>query len=153
MSDRHDVFEAAAASLNEAYHAGQNLRRIDPEEKELNDETINEAKKAIAEAEIVYILGYGFDRKNSRRIGLFESLVRPESKKKSVLLTNFEDSTRVNMATSEIFYNHDDPIWSEPGARVVTGLTDTGDRVWMQKSVRNVYMAFELDFSNPEEKT
>ena len=66
-------YVVAKAVIDEVYQSSQNLRVIDPHEKDLSDETTVLARRVISEAEVIYILGYGFDRKNSHRLGLAET--------------------------------------------------------------------------------
>ena len=61
----------------------------------MNDQTAAEAHRAIQEAEIIYVLGFGFDRNNCERIGLTEIVSRSKANPQMVLFTNFRNSGRV----------------------------------------------------------
>ena len=56
--------------LDITYAASKGLRVIDPADKESDEHAITVAKKLIKEATCVYILGYGFDENNNKRLGL-----------------------------------------------------------------------------------
>jgi len=127
------------AFLDPIDDASQNLRVIDPLDKETDKHIIADAKTAIAEAKRVYILGYGFDANNSERLGLPGSL-HYEHNKKSVVFTNFRDVNRVNKRASKIFFGN--MTHFGPGSPTVEGSRDA----YYEKSVRDVYEAFELDF-------
>lgn len=125
--------------LDGIYNVSQNLRVIDPHDKETDKSIIADAKSAIADANRVYILGYGFDANNSERLGLPTSL-HYEHNKKSVVFTNFRDINRVNKRASKVFFGNMNHFG--PGGATVEGSRDA----YYEKSVRDVYEAFELDF-------
>lgn len=130
--------------LNRCFTASQSLRTIDPHEKEMNDSELKLAISWIDSAEVVYILGYGFDDNNNRRIGLNISLHLNEVSKKVVMFTNFEDRNTINKKASRLFFGHKDKFMGEP----LYGLPAVS---YAEKSVRNVYKALEMDFEPLEE--
>jgi hypothetical protein len=126
--------------LDKIFAASSELRVIDPHNKETDKRVIALAREAIAKAECVYILGYGFDENNSARLDLRASLDYQKGKR-CVYFTNFENKNRVNKIASKLFYGnygHSFPLhqpWD-------------GDRgsCFYEKSIRDVYAALELDF-------
>ena len=54
--------------------ASKGLRVIDPHDKGTDDVELEKAQAAIAGARRVFILGYGFDENNNRRLNLREHL-------------------------------------------------------------------------------
>jgi hypothetical protein len=96
-------YMAAKQSLDEIYCASKRLRVIDPHDKGTDDQVAQQANAAIQDAEVVYILGYGFDVQNSKRLGLFESLNPLHLKGKTLLYTNFQNSNRVSMDAATVF--------------------------------------------------
>jgi hypothetical protein len=111
---------------------------IDPHSKEANETDLILAQTAIANATNVYILGYGFDKNNSDRLALNSALKYKVADNKRVYFTNYGDSNRVNRRASQVFFsnpshfNRDHPNANTPPT--------------YQRSTRNVYDAFELDF-------
>ena len=76
---QHD--EARRALLDEVFEGSKLLKTIDPMDKTSNACLMAIAQKAIREASIVYILGYGFDEQNPERLnyptGYRPIIVRP----------------------------------------------------------------------------
>jgi hypothetical protein len=96
------------------------------------------ARRAIHDAACVYILGYGFDKNNSIRLGLNESLKYRFQDEKQIYFTNFGDSNRVNRRASWVFFgnpSHFDRNLANPNTPPA-----------YQRSTRNVYDAFDVDF-------
>jgi hypothetical protein len=120
--------------LNRAYDAGNSISIIAPDEKDSDEAKIKPAQERLHEAKNVYILGYGFDPENNRRLGLSNSL-RYNVPVPKVSFTNFLDSNRINERASEIFFGG-------------PGHFDGGlmKRNHCSRSVRDVYSALELDF-------
>lgn len=126
--------------LDACYSASKNLKTIDPYDKELDGASLATAQKWIADAEVVYILGYGFDASNSNRIGLTALEPGP----RTVMFTNYGDLDTVNKKASQLF-----------GVTMNTfaGATSSGVpfQRYYEKSVRNVYEALAKDFQGFEE--
>jgi hypothetical protein len=101
---RMEHFGAYKAFLDPIYETSRNLRVIDPHDKETDRDVIETARKAIADASSIYILGYGFDEVNSTRLGLHGALYYDQSAIKSVHFTNFRDINRVNKRASQLFF-------------------------------------------------
>lgn len=126
--------------LDACYLASKNLKTIDPHDKELDVDSLATARKWIAEAEVVYILGHGFDANNSSRIGL-EAL---QSMAKTVMFTNYGDLSTINKKASLLFRNN---------STTFTGQTPIGVPLqrYYEKSIRNVRDALAQDFQGFEE--
>jgi hypothetical protein len=132
--------------LDQAYKASFNLKVIDPHTKKENSEEITAAVKALEEASVVYILGYGFDKNNNERLGVDESLylIGRESPK-CVMFTNFGNSERINKSASRLFFHNTNQFsfgQTEP---------KESQQFYCEMSVRNVYEALELDFESLED--
>jgi hypothetical protein len=144
-----DILEKRKLFLDQVYEASQGLRTIDPDDKALDEHVLNAAREAIGEATCVYILGYGFDRLNSERLGLRESLrLDKASSHCSVLFTNLGDSNRINKLASTLFFGRPDQLLAME--RPYIG--DLQGRFYCEKSTRNVYDALALDFDALEER-
>jgi hypothetical protein len=130
------------------FKASKLVRTIAPYEK-IEDRNVTAARAAIAEAQCVYILGYGFDENNSKLIGLDEALYydRPhgQATPKTVLFTNFADSNQVNKKASRLFFhNRTQFLVGQPAMQ-------SGGASTYEKSVRDVYGALALDFDSSDE--
>ncbi len=144
------------AILDLAYNASKGIRPIGSSDKD-NHEAMTEAREIIEWAEDIYILGYGFDENNNRRLHL-PSLLTPAAIRdqcrisdkpinKSVYFTNFLDANSVNKKAGKLFAS--DPaiflnsyVYKRDGYR--------GDKDWSisyEKSTRNVYDALNKDFN------
>jgi hypothetical protein len=124
-------------TLDFAYEASCGLRVIDPDDKGANDTELTKARKAIAKAKRVFILGYGFDEHNSKRLNLRKSLAHAVNPNyQSVAFTNFQDIGQINKRASKLFYRH-------PKNFLASGHV-LADRY--EKSVRNTYDALAWDF-------
>jgi hypothetical protein len=121
------------------WQAAQNLRSIDPHEKVGDGHSIKTAQSWMADAEVIYILGFGFDENNNRRIGLDKLKNR---KNASILFTNFENRSTINKKASDLFVELDDFF--------IDRATYHQGSYYVEKSVKSVYEAFELDFDEPE---
>jgi hypothetical protein len=92
----------------------------------------------------VYILGYGFDRNNSERLGLREGLAYEKADNVKVMFTNFNNINRVNKRASRLLFRtarHFSPAG---------GAVEESDGRY-ERSIRDVYEALELDFESLEE--
>ncbi len=131
--------------LNKVYAASRGLRVIDPDDKETDKAIVEAAQKEIARAKSVYILGYGFDKNNSARLGLRESFDYEKNNNKSVFFTNLGDINRVNKRVSKLIFGRDNQIYAGSPA-----VERTGNSNLYERSVRDVYEALELDFESFE---
>lgn len=141
--------------LDLVYAAAQLIRTIDPDEKDSNDKVLQPAKQVISDAACLYLLGYGFDGSNNKRLGLERfclchdnghGKVVASGTKKCILFTNYDDRNQVNKKVSNLFLNcHDGFLTSGP---VVHG--DPTGLYYVEKSVRDVYGALGVDFDDLE---
>jgi hypothetical protein len=122
--------------LDRCLSAAENLKTIDPHDKEENKASLAKACEWIKNANVIYILGYGFDANNNRRIGL--TSVR-KAINKIVMFTNFGDLNTINKKASKLLFG---------SLREFTNLKAHGqpESSYSEESVRNVYEAFEKDF-------
>jgi len=135
------LFEPVKVLLDKCLKASESLRTIDPHDKEENGDLLNNGCQWIDGAGVVYILGYGFDANNNRRIGLDPALRLSENKHKTVMFTNFGDMNTINKKASKLFYGTYEKFL---GSALHQGNPKDGD--YFEKSVRTVYEALEMDF-------
>jgi hypothetical protein len=124
------------------YWRSKQIRVIDPHDKPRNERALQIARKRIKEASSVYILGYGFDENNNRRIGL--EALRQEGDSipyRRVHFTNFDDSARINKRAG-LLLAEDASIFLQQGHLI----KEVSDSRYTEKSVRNVYNALAVDF-------
>lgn len=128
--------EKFVAMIDSAYKASHELLTIDPHDKEKNISLIENAKSIIAVARQIYILGYGFDPNNNRRLELGEYLsARNDVSLPTVSFTNYGDGNRVN--------NHASILCFRVPGTLRKGVYVRGH---CEKSDRDVYHALETDF-------
>jgi hypothetical protein len=138
-----DEFSPRKTFLDLCLGASANLRTIDPHDKEEDQESLTRAREWIADAGLVYILGYGFDRNNNRRVGIEPLLSNsPKHSGKSVMFTNFRDINTINKSASHLFYGDYESFTGE--RQSIHGDPLTGN--YVEKSVRTIYEALEKDF-------
>jgi len=131
--------------LDKAHVAAKTIRTI-PNDKGLDQPALTLARDAIAQASVVYILGFAFDANNCERLGLNESL--NETRKQSpkvVCYTNFQNVKNVDRAANKLFYGTEYP---HPGD--LERHRNPQDDFMYEKSVGNCYEAFRADFGTPE---
>lgn len=148
----HDWYNKKMDILNAASKAAENIRII-PELKNGNVSVLDLAKSKIAEAENVYILGYGFDPQNNGRIGL-EQLSRASRKNKEIYFTNYGDKDSINkrvnrlwgLGNGENIESHDIAYY-RGGPNYISHLTRKRDDAnSYDRSTQDVYTALESDF-------
>lgn len=129
--------------LDAFYAASRGIRTIAPSEKDTDQSMLQSAQKHVHHAEVVYILGYGFDEDNNRRIGL-DQIMSPTgpmpSHPVSIMFTNFKDANVINKRVARMLgHSHDafigKAIWGTPGSGV-----------YIEKSTRCAYGALSVDF-------
>jgi hypothetical protein len=130
-------FEPKKVLLDRCAVAAENLRTIDPHDKEADKASLEHARQWINDSDVIYILGYGFDANNNRRIGLDPSL---HGSKKTVMFTNLGDINTINKKASKLFFGNPEYFLSQS----VFGNPKSGG--YFEKSVRTVYEALEKDF-------
>jgi hypothetical protein len=134
-------FETRKKFLDQCLASSLNLRTIDPHDKEDDPVSLARAQNWIDQARIIYILGYGFDPQNNRRIGLDPCL---RTGNKAVLFTNLDDIPTVTQRASKVCCGN---LAAFSGLR----LGDLKGR-YFEKSTRNVYDAFSKDFPELEDE-
>jgi hypothetical protein len=127
-------------ALDMIFDAAANLKVIDPHSKGDHEAGIVRAQSLIGIAEVIYFLGFGFDQNNCKRLGI-QKMDPRNQKPHQVLLTNYRDSGRVNKDATKAFFG-------VPDIRVIESPTYS---YRFDKSTRNVYDAFAMDFGSPEE--
>jgi hypothetical protein len=149
LRKHHELYAQATSALDKwdkIYQRSRSLRVIDPHEKPDNQRELDLARRSIARAEHVYILGYGFDHNNNERIGLNVLMRRPiptlatVPRHCRVHFTNYGDSARINKRAGKLLA--DDPsVFLKPGHCI-----ETATFRYVEKSVKSVYDALSLDF-------
>lgn len=127
------------------------IRTIDSDNKDNDQNTHNRAKELIAEAEDVYILGYGFDENNSSRLGLNESLRfsrKNSNSTKRVHFTNYSDKQVINKRASKIFFGDQHRFHPKDGFVITMPplASDANTTHTYEKSISDVYGAIQNDF-------
>lgn len=129
-------FEPRKILLDRCLAASNNLRTIDPHDKEEDQHLLSLARSWIEKASVVYILGYGFDADNNRRIGL---RALQNGNNKAVMFTNFKNTNTINKRAARLFC---DDYVQFLNASAFGHPTHS----YFEKSDRDVYDAFEKDF-------
>jgi hypothetical protein len=122
--------------IDYCYEAAKNLKTIDPIDKGDNLSSLERANCWMTEAELVYILGYGFDISNNRRIGLDQI-----KQDKQVVFTNFDNLNTINKTAGHLFCNSYRHFIRD---EFISG--HAGQKYYVEKSIRTVYEALEKDF-------
>lgn len=131
--------------LDRAHVAAKTIRTI-PTDKGLDQPALTLAKDAIAQASVVYILGFAFDANNCERLGLNESLNETRKQApKVVCYTNFQNVKNVDRAANKLFYGTEYPHRGD-----LERHRNPQDDFMYEKSVGNCYEAFRADFGTPE---
>jgi hypothetical protein len=133
-----DHWKPRADFLDRCSLAAANLRTIDPHNKGANDKALMMARTIIKDADVIYILGYGFDENNNDRIGLTQLDVN-EIEFTSILFTNYRDMNTINKSVSRLFLG-------SPRHFTLETIWDKSNEVYIEKSTRNVYDALAMDF-------
>jgi hypothetical protein len=135
--------------LDDSFQASKNLKTIGGHEKHENKDVIDKAKAAIQGAQVIYILGYGFDRRNNDLLELKNVFQGRQQTDRKVFFTNFENRNSINKKASELFFGRDDgflpPTYIRNTANDREGFY-SGNMNYYEKSIRDVYQALEQDF-------
>ena len=103
--DFEKEFGTCKAFLDRCLASSANLRTIDPHDKEDDESSLKCSRAWIEECNVIYILGYGFDQNNNRRIGLDPILKDAKLvPQKKVMFTNFGDMNKINVAASNLMF-------------------------------------------------
>lgn len=127
-----------------AHAASQNIRTINNVDKGDSDPAFKEARDLIYQANDFYILGYGFDKNNNNRLGLYE-LLQKRPLYRRVFFSNFGDRNIENKRASHLFWGHsnDETSFTTKG-KMTHG--KYRQPPYYEKSTRDVYGALENDF-------
>jgi len=148
--------------LNTVYEASKGIDIIAPEKATAEPSAaIVKARRRIDEAEVIYILGYGFDRYNCDLLQLHESCAEGKTNiDRHIMFTNFGDRGTVSKMAGSIFWDSRS-AFLKPGMveldsyahdyNDMMGLTPQHKRVICEKSISNVYNALANDFDSPED--
>jgi hypothetical protein len=128
--ERRNVF------LDTCNRLSNNLKTIDPHDKETNEKELSTARQWLDGSQVIYILGFGFDENNSKRIGL-DNL---RQKARKVMFTNFGDRNTINKKVSNLFFDYAGAFLEQ----TIHGAPHDGN--YYEKSTRTVYEALEMDF-------
>jgi hypothetical protein len=149
-TDYGQRFHDAVEMLNRVFEASKGIRTIDGADKLKNQDVIDEARDVIDKAEVVYILGFGFDRQNVERLGMAN--LRPNKRPgRTVFLTNFGGHNRVSMAAGAALLGN--PKGFMEGGPFVSRDPLIGQsiaRFRYEMSYKNVYDALSEDFESME---
>ena len=138
-------FHKDVESLNVVYDASLGIKTIDGPGKEENQDVLAKAKEAIADAEIVYIFGFGFDSRNVERIGL-KKVAPSERLSRKVFLTNYGGHARVSIAAGTALTNSARVFLKEN----VFQSSYHKNEFSYEMSLKNVYDAIAEDFEPME---
>ena len=131
---------------DQCFIASKAIRTIDPHEKVANEVALKKVSEWVNNAGVVYILGYGFDDVNSRRIGidktLFLNLGQPGAK--VIMFTNFENRNTINKKASRLLFRKHAEFLDR------SALGDPLTK-YAEKSIRDVYGALQMDFDPLDE--
>jgi hypothetical protein len=142
-----------ADEIDRAYDSAQNIHTISHDEKSAAPEIV----KAIAEAEYLYFLGYGFDHRNSNLLGLGQC--SENIKRQYVYFTNKGNSNKVNKSVERAFglSNPENRVDENPFGdlmgdhyRRISNPLGDGVKFYCEKSIKSVYDALAQDFDWPE---
>jgi hypothetical protein len=122
--------------LGNCWRAAQCIRTIDNHDK-VHEPFLEKAKGWVAEAQVGYILGYGFDETNSERIDLHKLMTSPNGAQ--VYFTNFKNANSINKRAGTLVGHQQ--IFLE--RNIFSNRCGTFER-----SERDVYEALELDFGS-----
>ncbi|MEK9970368.1 MAG: hypothetical protein VW600_14605 [Ferrovibrio sp.] len=140
--------------LDNIFEASKGINTIEAHDKNNASAAIDLARQVISDAQCIYILGYGFDATNSKRLNLDESLFidYPGAKKSSghgkrIMFTNFLDRNQINKRASKLFFRTFGDFL--PNQSPIKG--DPNGIYYVEKSVRDVYNALQLDFDDMDD--
>lgn len=141
-----------ANEIDRAYDASKNIRTISPDEKTID----TDIPEAIAKAEYLYFLGYGFDRRNNELLQLGQRT--DYIGWQYVNFTNFGNSNKVSKSVERAYHLiHEDYVSGSPYGdllgdhyRKISNPTESEARFRCEKSIKSVYDALAEDFDWPE---
>ncbi len=129
-----ETMNRVSSFIDLCYTASQHIMTINSVDKHLNIESISNSRNNISSAQVIYILGYGFDPLNSERIGLSAQTQR----NRAIMFTNYGNINVINKRASKLFapgFLHND----------LDIIGDLRSNYW-ERSRRDVYGALSVDF-------
>lgn len=142
LENTSQSYEIYKDALDKAWESAQLIYTI-PEEKASNEKILEVAKTKIRSAKKVFILGYGFDQENNKKIGISSFLNADNAFHKKVYFTNFLDSNRINKRMGIMCANAEDKFINK---LIYQTVTKTGSINHFEKSIKDVYGALASDF-------
>jgi len=151
-------FNLFTNDLDFIYDASKGIRTIEPDNKTNND-VLGLAHDLLVNAEEVYILGYGFDPQNNKRLKLKDSLSYSALREqvldgnktvfKNVYFSNYGDKNSVNKRVGKLLL--DDPgafLQDKPKIDFSNQQVNGSLRLQYhyEKSIKDVYGAIDSDF-------
>lgn len=139
-----------ANKINRAWDAAQNIRTIMPEKLISDSEenkTIETIKMKIAEAEYLYFLGYGFDRRNNELLGI--GTRPPRSSRQFIRFTNYHNLNKTSKYFARSFHLKEEALIGE---KYIANTQASGNSEYdylCEKSIKSVYDALAQDFDWP----
>jgi hypothetical protein len=137
------IDHAAREAIDEVYRLSKGIRVIDPNDKGADERALEFARNQVANAAIVYILGFGFDKNNIVRIGL-DGVTR--NGRKRVLMTNFQNHGRINKRADRLLFSGASIFARDRNAEIAVH-----DQLIVEKSAKSVYEALAIDFEEIDE--
>jgi len=135
--------------LNFAFKASLGLRTVDGPDKDENKADLALASEKILAARLIYILGYGFDDTNNRRLGL-QNVFRKPTHMYDVMFTNYQGHNRVSKAAGRVM-TRDSKVFVPPRSPIYQS-GGSGEHVCnFEMSTKTVYAAFSEDFETLDE--
>ena len=124
------------SDMIDSYTASKNIRVI-LDDKDEDQAAIKLAREKLAESDVVYILGYGFDENNSNRLNL--SRLKPTfsntiDKRREIYSTNYGDKNIINKKVGNALFN-------DQSAFLHQDLRRKYDEFLCEKSIKSVYDA------------
>jgi len=137
-------------TINNCFAASHGIFTIDGEEKEQSTEALEHARCVISEAEIIFVLGYGFDDSNNRRLKLKEAFARYDHPR-SIMFTNMGGIARVSKAASRVMFNHPAVFMNSQIQQQAPMVGGVQIPLNWEMSKGNCYSALADDFESLEE--
>jgi hypothetical protein len=140
----------AQSLIDRAYEASNGIRTIDIH-KEDNNPQLERAAASVRDAARIYLLGYGFEPANSKRIGLDALRNGNSTGDRTLAFTNYYNHGTINNAARKLLPGlSSDFAKEEPHIFTVCLDANAGKYITIQKSSRSVYDALSKDFEPPQ---
>jgi len=129
---------------NNAYKYSEEMRIIAPNEKADRKSHLDKAKQLIRDAEVIYILGYGFDENNNKLLALDEPTNFSQNKK--VYFTNFDGVKTVDKNFVKAFGLNYDRYMIDISKNNVHHHVHNLSSVRFERSINGVLEALKSEF-------